>query len=50
MVGQMRACKIDQEERSGLGGTGLILSQTVAMMTTINSELLAQVKLENSDE
>lgn len=46
----MRACKIDQEERSGLGGTGLILSQTVAMMTTINSELLAQVKLENSDE
>ena len=26
MVGQMRACKIDQEERSRLGRTGLILS------------------------
>ena len=50
MVGQMRACKIDQEERSRLGGTGLILSWTAAMITTVNSELLAQVETENSDE
>lgn len=45
MVGQMRTCKIDQEERSRLGGTGLIFIIDCSNdKLTVNSELLAQIK------
>ena len=50
LVGQMRAYKMDQEERSRVDGTGLILSRTAAVITIVDSELPAQVKAENSDK